>query len=451
MIVSTWTRKEVRALREVALRMTQEEFAEKVGFQTATVQKWEQKTTAERPVKGRSAEALDTVYSYLDPAQRERFWQQLAAALPQTARHPVLSGTETAQSEPAEPGDDTLGTNAWKVDEDDVKRREFAKLATAGVAVTLLAASQERLDTSDVQRLLDGVDALEQTDQIIGGAELVDFAVEQLARAENLLDTCAYNSVVGNAFTRATGELAVLAGWLAYDAHRHPLARRCFADALALGTEANDSDLVADTCLCAANQALALARSGHGSPHKALLLVERARDLMRGRPPGRIHALIAVREAQSYGILGDRAAFGRAMATAWREMDHAAQFEPIDQCPQWLRFMTHAEVGGHEARGYGDIGDLARSLDLYVAAADRQVGTRNAVNLRAWSAATRARMGDIHGALEESRPVLTALMQVSSTRTLLVMDPIRVAVHQLPIGSDFRDQFDALTQKAITT
>lgn len=38
-IVEVWTRAEVRALRDAALRMTQEQFAEQIGWAVATVRK----------------------------------------------------------------------------------------------------------------------------------------------------------------------------------------------------------------------------------------------------------------------------------------------------------------------------------------------------------------------------------------------------------------------------
>ncbi|PPJ22152.1 hypothetical protein C5E45_29620 [Nocardia nova] len=448
MIVSTWTKAEVRALRQAALRMTQEEFAEFVGFKVETVQKWEQKATTDRPVRGRSAEALDTVYQRLSYAQEQRFWIHLHGARPATNWHPVLSGAAPVLASSNTPGSTESGAVEREVDE-EVRRRDFGKLAATG-AVAFLSGDHARIGMSDAHRLLAAVDTLEQQDQHTGGAELVDFALGQLERAKHTLHISTYDSKTGVAFTSATGELAVLTGWLAYDADRHRLAQRCFADAMALGTEADNDDLIADTCLCAANQSIALARAGKGSPHKALQLVGRARDLMRGRPPGRIHALIAVREAQAEAALGDRIAFGRAIATAWREMDHAAQFEAIEDCPQWLRFVNHAEIGGHEARGYGDVGDLPRSLELYTIAADQQAGTRNAINLRAWIATTRAQMGDVAGALETGTPVITDLSTVASTRTLRVLEPVRRAADDMAAGDTFRHQFDALTQKAIT-
>ncbi|WP_280269724.1 helix-turn-helix domain-containing protein [Nocardia wallacei] len=448
MIVSTWTRTEVRALRRAALRMTQEAFAESLGYKVETIQKWERKTSPPRAVRGDSAESLDTAYAKLKPAQRERFWSEINRVQPCASGHPVLSGA-TAAVISVSPDCTQPRAGAWE-DDGDVKRRDFGKLAIAAGAAALVPDAPVKIGMGDVHRLLQGVDALEQEDQRAGGAALVDFAVEQLGRAQWMLDNCAYDTPTGNAFTSATGELAVLTGWLAYDADRHRLARRCYSDAMALATESDNADLIAHTCLYAANQSIALARAGEGSPHKAMTLIDRARDLMRGRPPGRMHALIAVREAQAQGVLGRRMEFGRAIATAWREMDNAAQYEPRDECPQWIRFVSHSEISGLEARGYGDLGDAARSVELYTAAAAEQSGTRNATNLKAWSAAARVSTGDVRGAVEEGLPVLEWLSQVSSTRTLRVLDPVRRAVDEGPVGADFRDHFDALSQKAIT-
>ena len=60
------------------------------------------------------------------------------------------------------------------------------------------------------------------------------------------------------------------------------------------------------------------------------------------------------------------------------------------------------------------------------------------------------RMGDVAGAVEVGISVLNELTTVSSTRTLRVLEPLRHLAGRVPAGDGFRDQFDALTQKAIT-
>lgn len=78
MMVNRWTGVEVRALRDQALRRTQEEFADKTGFSVRAIGNWERAGHAVT-LRGRYAEAMDTLYRGLDDVQRERFW----AALPE--------------------------------------------------------------------------------------------------------------------------------------------------------------------------------------------------------------------------------------------------------------------------------------------------------------------------------------------------------------------------------
>ncbi|MEU7767005.1 hypothetical protein AB0B25_17985 [Nocardia sp. NPDC049190] len=413
-----------------ALRETQEEFAERAGYMLPTIKKWH-RATWDKPVRGRSAEALDTMLRELDDDQRARFDAEIAAVCNPVSR----SGEAVNQPSMA------LGMYAWEVDS-DVRRREFGKLATA-VAVSAVGwPFRDHIGPADAQRLLAAVDELEEQDQQIGGGALVQFTLEQLAHAKHTLDTASYDTEAGNTFASATGHLAVLAGWLAFDSDLHQVARRCFADALALASETGNEDLVAHTCLFAANQSIALSRTAQGSAHHALKLIDRARTLMRGRPPGRIHALIAAREVQAQGLLGDRMGFGRAIATAWREMEHALDYEPLEECPQWLRFVTPAEIRGHEARGYGEIGEIRKSIELLDAAAAEEKGTRNAVNDRAHAAAAHARMGDIPAALALGTAVLSELENVTSGRTLRVLAPIRTSDH--PAAEEFRERFVAV-------
>ncbi|MET8870763.1 hypothetical protein [Nocardia sp. NPDC004604] len=448
MIVTNWTGVEVKALRLAALRLTQEAFAEQVGYQPVTVRKWERALGA-RPVRGKSALDLDTQLARLNDDQAERFWAAVTNARSAVSVHP---GRYQADAVTGRSGS-SLGVYAWEVD-GDVKRREFGRLAAATGAAVVLDSwdlDGDRLGMSDAQRLLERVGQLENEDQRAGGAPLVSYAVEGLARAKNQLETCAFDAATADAFASAAGELAVLAGWLAFDADMHPLARRCYSDAMALASQADDNDLTAHTCLYAANQSIALTQIGQASPHHALQLVDRARDLMRGRPSGRIHALIAIRQAQALGLLGDRNAFERAIATAWREVDQAVEHEPIEECPAWLRFVGHAEVRGHEARGYGRVGDLAKAVDLLEATVSEQASVRNSVNARAWLASARAAAGDFIGALAEAMPVVEHLGNtVSSPRTVRVLEPVRRATASLSAGVEFGQRFDTLSQTAIT-
>ncbi len=72
MAVTGWTGIEVRAIRSAALRMTQTELAEQLGFTESVVRKWE-KRGATITLTNQYAEAMDTLLARLDPDQRRRF------------------------------------------------------------------------------------------------------------------------------------------------------------------------------------------------------------------------------------------------------------------------------------------------------------------------------------------------------------------------------------------
>lgn len=428
MIVSKWTGVEVKALRIAALRMTQDDFAAKVGYEPPTIRKWE-KTTADRPVRGKSAQDLDSQLARLNDQQAQRFRAAVA--------------------------DDNLAMTArympWEVEGDEVKRREFGVMLGTAIALPALdsAPKPSRLGIAEANRLAANVEDFARREQTVGGAALVQTAVDELEWAKAALETCAFDEQAGTAFMRAAGELATIAGWLAFDAEMHLLARRCYADGFALANQAGDDGLTVHICLNAAHQAITLSRTGRGNPYRALGLIGRAQDLSRGRPPSRIHALMAIREAQAYGVLGDRARFGRAVATAWRELDFALEHESPDECPRWLRFVTTTEIRSHEARGVGDLGDLEKAATLSAGLALEQAGARNAANYRAGWAAALANVGDIEAATAQGVSVLTDLeREISSTRTLKLLAPVCDAVEGY--SDEFRQRFDVLARKVIT-
>ncbi|GAA5099887.1 helix-turn-helix domain-containing protein [Nocardia iowensis] len=78
MVVTHWTGVEVRLLREIALRVTQVEFAEILGVTLAAVVKWENRHETIL-LRGRFAAAMDTTLNRLDESQLARFQAALAS------------------------------------------------------------------------------------------------------------------------------------------------------------------------------------------------------------------------------------------------------------------------------------------------------------------------------------------------------------------------------------
>ncbi|WP_084487501.1 helix-turn-helix domain-containing protein [Nocardia sienata] len=422
MIVEVWTRVEVRALRDAALRMTQEQFAEQIGWSVATVRKWE-RATESRPVRGQRAADLDSCLEKLSPEATRRFTLAVSSAWQSAQGHPPPGST---------------------YDEADVNRREFGK-AAALTAATLPTASHSRIGMADVERLNAFTAELEAADQAVGGAGLLSSAVDTLERSQSLLHNSVFDAATGRAWISAVGALAVETGWLAYDADRVQLARKCYSNALSLASMAEDDDLAVHACMNAALQSISLARAGDASPSYALALTRRAADLVRRLPAGRIHALIAAREAAAYGTAGDRRSVERAMSAAWREMDNAAEHEPVAECAPWLRFVDHSEIRFHEARACTDIGNHSRALVLHEVVAGEPASAGNTVHASAWWSAALARTGDTRSAVEAGTPVLDALEGwFASPRALKALEPVRQLADTSSEGDEFRARFDAL-------
>lgn len=85
MIVTNWTGVEVRALRNIALRVTQEEFAEILGFTAAVVCKWECRRET-ITLSGRYAAGMDTILRRLDESQLARFEAALSGGGPHAVK-----------------------------------------------------------------------------------------------------------------------------------------------------------------------------------------------------------------------------------------------------------------------------------------------------------------------------------------------------------------------------
>ncbi|WP_280422344.1 helix-turn-helix domain-containing protein [Nocardia carnea] len=78
-MIVDWTGTEVRALRTVALRCTQQEFAEITGFSEAAVRNWERRGRT-ITLAGQFAAGMDTLLKQLDTEQRERLRSALGGA-----------------------------------------------------------------------------------------------------------------------------------------------------------------------------------------------------------------------------------------------------------------------------------------------------------------------------------------------------------------------------------
>ncbi len=326
----------------------------------------------------------------------------------------------------------------------DVDRRTFGGVA-AGAAAALAfpeIAVPSRVSASHVRYLRTCVDGLCSRDQTVGGAALLRQSLRQWHRARRMLDESDYSEPIGRDLLGVTANLAARAGWLAFDGANVPLARRMYSEALLLAGSGNDPILTAHVLDLSSMLSSYQARADgtRGLAREGLRLADQAADVARHEPVPRLQALIALRRANAASLLGDKHAFRSAITRARQEVDRGAGAGD----PEWIRFVDEAEIVGHEARGYMNMGAPDTAVVLHRASLDEpSLSPRNRACARAQLAAALVANGDVSCAISESAAVLPMLSGgVTSIRTLNYLRPVRIAAEKAA-AEEFCARFDA--------
>ena len=111
---------------------------------------------------------------------------------------------------------------------DGVQRRKFLG-AMAGLTVSLPGVAQPgtspRLGMSDVRMMLMRTARLRRLDDYLGGADTVHLYATELATTTKLVRGASCTAAVRKACTAVIAEQAQLAGWAAFDAGMHDVAK----------------------------------------------------------------------------------------------------------------------------------------------------------------------------------------------------------------------------------
>jgi transcriptional regulator with XRE-family HTH domain len=330
----------------------------------------------------------------------------------------------------------------------DVDRRGFGGLVAGAAAAAVLPeiTLPAKVTSSHVAYLQTCVDRLGSQDQVVGGGMLLRQALRQWQRARRMLDESDYSEAVGRELLGVTGNLAVCAGWLAFDAADVSLARRMFSEAQLLAGSAGDPVLSAHVLEKSSMLSSHLARTGwsRGYAREGLRLADQAADAARHESMPRLQALIAMRRANAASLLGDRSAFRSAITRAHRELDRPARAEN----PGWIKFVDTSEIATQEAIGHQNLGDPATASLLHRQSLDAPgVSRRNRVCGQAQLAAALAEGGDASAAVSEGMDVLSAFSDgITSTRTLNYLAPVRIAAEK-SAAEDFCTAFDVVARK----
>ncbi|MCA1708961.1 MAG: hypothetical protein LC808_39070, partial [Actinobacteria bacterium] len=305
-------------------------------------------------------------------------------------------------------GDDRTSSNSndeLGVPFDPVKRRALVNWGLTTAAAGLRVSSRGRVGADHVAQLQRTTARLHALDQQHGGEALWKVGTTGVHEAHLMLEHGIYSSTVGHQLLKATARLQVCAGWLAFDAGRHDVARTCYADALALARQAEDPEVE-----IRAYGLLALRSNIIGRPREARRLAIAAGEI---KPPDgsspRLATIPRLRQAVASSLMAEHREADHAITEARRglEQDHDGPIE------EWCAFLTTMEVDAVDATCALETGRPSRAairLERAIAGygSDDQYA-RNRALYRLRLAQARLDMRAVDGAAEAANTALEDL------------------------------------------
>ncbi len=292
--------------------------------------------------------------------------------------------------------------------EPPVRRRDFI---TTGLAATLgfdAIPSRGRLGTGDLDTIRGITAALRRQDQALGGGALHLVAADALGRVRHVLTHCTYGDGVGRQLYAAAGDLAVSAGWFAFDAGRQREATALYQEALQAAILGRDGSLQARVWSHLTMQAWTRRHE-----QEALRIARATVETRQARTNARLAALLHARLALGYARTGQRSLAERALGRAESAFDRD-RGEP----DAWLFFFTAAELSGMAGAVCHALGQHRRAAASTGAALEliEPQFERNRAIYRAQHARTLVCGGEVEGAAAEARQVLAVCGRLQSQR-----------------------------------
>ena len=309
MDVVVWTGREAQALRK-AMRLTIQGFAEMLGVAERTVANWEAHGSRTKPRPFQQS-MLDTTWSRTDPSVRDRFVALLAT---------------TDSALPA----------------DDHRSREHTQLSTL-LDLDLDDEQPAVVRQATIVQLASSADLLTRWDFERGALAVRPAAVAQVRWARSLLDLpCPAH--LRRELHAAVARLALIAGFMNFDAHAQDRAAKIFAFASACSEEAGDPHLQVKALSHRARQ-----MTYCGTPVESLPLFDRALAL-RGATATEL-AMLHTGRARALAKLGRVADAVAAVAAA----DDAFARSDRSEDPSWMAYYDLAQHQGDTGHAYFDL------------------------------------------------------------------------------------------------
>lgn len=322
----------------------------------------------------------------------------------------------------------------------DVERRTFLRVGystalTASVfvpdwlhksaGVANKKASIQHVGHDDVAAAREVMTLFSRLDQRHGGGHGRTAVAQYLTNeVAGRLDASFANDTLKCEMFSAAGELAYLAGWMAFDNDEHAVAQRYFLASTQLSTESEDAPLTGHALRAMAHQAIDLGHKAHG-----LKLAEESvsGDRYRTACP-RERALLKVVHAKALSAVGRSRESAKALIEAENNLSAASS---SDNEPARVFFFSEASLAHETACALRDSGNLTGASEQFKLSVEK----RRAATFKRTHAVTlgylgnvQARRGEIEQACATWKSALMAMGTVQSGRTRDVAHDIRATV-----------------------
>lgn len=260
-----------------------------------------------------------------------------------------------------------------------------------------------------LQALESRVAQLRALDDSQGGPLVLAWISQDMGWVAQLIRDGTYPPESGVRLHLILAELAQLGGWLACDQGQVGLGQRLLLAGLHAAHTAGDRALGANIISCLSYQS-----TWSGAHRDALRLIKAASHGARELGPGRIHALLATREARAHAQLNDPEACSRALDTAAAAIEVAESRSE----PRWTYWVTPAVLAADAGRAWLELERperaaplLERGLTLF-----GQEQPRNRMLHQASLAEARLALGDLDGAASAAHSSLDLSRHLRSDR-----------------------------------
>lgn len=395
------------ARRRKLVGYSQEQLAERLSVDRATVARWERGETNPqpwfRPRLARelriSAEELDDLLTTVDAMEGDGVTQLLNQDMVPLAVQAAFGTLPLAPDLP--------------------------------IGLPMTMTTPKHLGLDDITQIELTTTLFEQWDFRFGGGLSRHAVLGQLEWVRQLHADASLSPEARTALQRAIARLGQVAGWMSFDAGDTPTARRCWLYALYMAGQAGDWPMRVNVLLDMAREAVY-----HQAPRDALDLMGLAAS-RSGELTATVKTAVGVVTARAYGALGDEQSCVRAIGAA----EETFTRRDLGQDPPWIWYYDEAQLAG-------DSGHAVFDLAIRGSRIEHAIGLLSLAQALHGSQAPRSRtfalakLATLHAARREFdlavtviEPALTAAPAISSTRLtddLRALDAILGAADEPP-------------------